>query len=182
MKWTIRELSEYADNILEFHEKLNLEQALKQRNTSIISVDPIQVKGYLSYSKEDILLHATINLGIVLPSTRTLEPVNCQLEISIRERYVYPHQEGNIEDYEETTLVLEQDFIELEEVVVDNILINLPVKVYNDHEVEDQFPRGDDWEVITEEALIQQRQSQRQEQGDPRLAVLKDLIKNQEDS
>lgn len=181
MKWTIREIKEHAEDIMQFQEVLQLEPQLKTRDSSIISVEPVHVAGYFSYSPQDIILHGEIDLKIVLPSTRTMEPVPCHLKIPIRERYVYPEHDNNRDDYEETTIVLEEDAIDISEVIIDLIIVNLPVKVYNTDEDEDHFPQGKDWEVITEDAFIKQQRTKRQEEDNP-FDVLKDLLIKEEDS
>lgn len=181
MKWTIRQIQEQADGMLPLNVQFNLEDSLRSRNAAILAVDPIQLEGYLASMDQDIILHGQIRTHLTMPSTRSLEPVKFALDFPIKERYVYAAAEGNIEDYEETTIVLEQDEIDLEQAVVDSILLNIPSKILNDADKEGNLPSGHDWSVLTEDDYHEQMKQRKSEEGDPRFAALKTLLDKPED-
>ena len=53
---------------------------------------------------------------------------------------------------ENLVLVLEEDYIDLEESAIDNILLTIPMQVLSEEEQNsDTMPSGNSWSVLTEE-------------------------------
>lgn len=180
MRWTIEEIKNHGD-LLYFDETLQIKKQVIDRGSSIIDVSPVHVKGYVLSVGYDIVLHADVEVEVVVPSTRTLEPVALQLHYPIKERYVTHDPMDPLSDYEETLILLEHDYIDLEPAVIDSILLNIPVKVIGTSQTEQSLPKGNDWQVITEEEFIQQREEEIKNTIDPRLAGLQALLKDQEE-
>ena len=68
---------------------------------------------------------------------------------------------------EELVLVIEGDVISLEESVVDNILLNIPLRVLIEaEEKEDTLPSGNSWTVMTE-SQYQELQEEKAVQNNP---------------
>lgn len=180
MKWTIRQIRESADDIFQFEESLNIKEALMERDASIIDVEAVSINGYFVPSNDEIILHGQINVSLVVPSSRSLEPVSLQLDIPIKERYVYEEFDGNIEDYEETTIILERDYIDIDTAVADVIALNIPIQVIKPEE-DSELPSGNHWTVVTEEEYEQQQAKEKAETVDPRFATLKTLLNNNDE-
>ena len=98
------------------------------------------------------------------------------MDVPIKERYVYPEYDQKADEFEETTIVLEHDYIDLEEAVIDSLILNLPMRVVGEDELSTELPSGNDWSVVTEEDYQQQQKKEQAEQVDPRFASLKALL------
>ncbi|WP_124058028.1 YceD family protein [Vaginisenegalia massiliensis] len=176
MKWTLKQIRDSKQGCLSFDLMIDVEAALKARESSVIHLDPVQVTGDLVARGQEYVLHCQLKTIITLPSTRTLEPVALPMELPIRERYVGVEDDVEADEYEETTIVLEHDYIDLEPAVVDVILLNLPMQVIGPDEEDQPLPTGNDWTVVTEEEYKEQIEKLKSETIDPRFANLKALL------
>lgn len=176
MKWTLKQIRDYRDQVLNFETELLIEDALIKREPTVIHLDPVQVAGYLVARGQEYVLHCQLETTITLPSSRTLEPTPVKLSLPIKERYVGIEDDSDVDEYEETTIVLEHDYIDLEPAVLDAISLNLPVRVIGEHEDDDYLPSGNDWTVVTEESYQQQIEKDKSNKIDPRFANLKALL------
>lgn len=180
MRWTIQEIKAYPEGIMPISGTIDVTSAIRQRNNKdVIDVKSVSVSGYLTSVDKEIIVHATILADLVLASTRTMNPVDVKIEVPLKERYVdsrYANQ--NIDEYEETTISIKDDMVDLEQAVADLVVLNLPQRVIGSDEDDDHLPVGDDWEVITEEDYLSRLDSE--ETIDPRLAKLQELLNNEE--
>ncbi|MGO4929092.1 YceD family protein [Fundicoccus sp. Sow4_D5] len=175
MKWTIRQIQEHKGDLLNFDVQLSVFDQVKLRDDSVIHLDPVRVVGYFVPYDQDIVLHCELTTVITLPSSRSLKPVRVELSVPISERYILPGQAYNAEDYEETAIELEFDYIDLDAAVVDVVLLNIPVRVIAPDEEEGAMPSGNNWTVVTEEAYNAQKVEEQVESVDPRFEALKTL-------
>ncbi|MGX7109517.1 YceD family protein [Facklamia miroungae] len=178
MKWTLRQLREVCrDGIYSFDERMDIQSQMSERKSDIIDIDEVHAKGYFLLRDEEFVLHCQFDVDVTLPSTRSLKPVVVPLSINVRERYVDRSLDFNAQDYEETTIVLEHDYIDLATSAVDNILLNIPKQVIAEDDI--HLPSGKDWAVIPEEEYNFQNQAE-EDQIDPRFAALKTLLTDQD--
>lgn len=175
MKWTIRKLRDSKDELITVEADLDITEQAISRDDSIIHLEPVHVSGYFVVREPDIILHCNADVVITLPSTRSLKPVKVDLSFPIKERYVYPEDDVNADDYEETTIVLEHDYIDLEQAVLETLLLSLPQRVVGPDEQEEELPKGNDWAVLTEDEYHQQQEAAKPD-VDPRLAKLQSLL------
>lgn len=180
MKWTLRKIREHRDEVLRFEVELDIEEQMRTIEPSILHLSPVQVAGYFVTHKQEIFLHCTADAVMTLPSSRSLEPVPVRMVVPIDERYVTPEYDVDSDEYEEATIVLEHDYIDLELAVIDNLLLNLPIQVIGEREQSQALPSGEDWVVITEDDYLAQLESQKAETVDPRFASLKALLNEEE--
>ena len=179
MKWTLRQIQDNPSKLVSFDESLEIKEELLSRDDTIIDVKHVHAKGLLSWIDDAYILSGIIRADLVLPSSRSLNPVDVQLDIPIDERYV--HNEQNLdEEYSGVTLVLEHDYIDLTDAVVDAIILNLPKKVLSPGEADQALPSGNDWEVLTQDEYEARLKEEQASTVDPRFAALKTLL-NQED-
>jgi uncharacterized protein len=185
MKWSLLELNKYKEAPLVFSETLDLKLSLQKRDTTLLDVSPIQVEGLLSVNKTEYLLHYTMQVVVTVPSSRSLEPVELPLKMTVDEVFMTEEQLRSKDERlpEEEIILLEKPTIDLDESVADNILLSIPLQVLTEAEQNGQaMPKGDDWEVVSEETYLQQKQAQAEQTTDPRLAKLSELFKeNTED-
>lgn len=182
MKWTLRKIREHRDEVFKFDVELDVEAKIQMIEPSILHLTPVQVTGYFVTHGQEIFLHCHAKTVMTLPSSRSLKPVPVEIVVPIDERYVEPEFDANADEYEETTIVLEHDYIDLELAVIDSLLLNLPIQVIGEEEREAALPSGNEWVVISEDDYLAQVARQKEETVDPRFASLKALLnENQKD-
>ena len=178
MKWSLLELNKYHETPLTFSETLNLKKELMRRDNQILDITPIKVDGLITVSKSDYLVHYTMKTTLTLPSSRSLEPVELPLDLVVDEVFMTPEQLQM-----RTELISEEEVlpIDLAESVADNILLAIPLQILTKEETEsNQMPAGQDWEVISEEDFLQQKETAAPK-IDPRLAKLSELLDTTDD-
>ncbi len=100
MKWSLNELSKYQDTPLSVDEKLDLEQDLLARYPKyILSVNPVDVSANVFYDDGNVIVNAKVTGKMVVPSSRSLDPVDVDLNFNIDE--VYVKDQYNLKKYEE---------------------------------------------------------------------------------
>ncbi|WP_125704587.1 YceD family protein [Lacticaseibacillus daqingensis] len=174
LKWTTQDLMKHRSEPLHLKETLDLKADLMQRDPEILDVSPIAVDGYVSFDDGDFLVSATLGGKLVIPSTRSLTPVDWPLDFTFSEVYVSPTTDK--EKYEEGQLLidLDGDEIDLVAAIADHILLSIPMQVLTPQEAQDgDMPTGDDWAVMGEETYEAQRKA---EGGNNAFAKLKDLF------
>lgn len=179
MKWSLLELNKYKDKPCEFSETLDLKESLIQRDDLILDVSPVKVTGILTVGKDEYLIHYKIDVIVTVPSSRSLTPVPLALTIDVDEVFMTSEQYQRKDERlpEEEIILLEKPTIDLDESVEDNILLSIPLQVLSEEEQDSQdMPKGDDWEVLSEETYLQKRQEEAQQITDPRLAKLSELF------
>lgn len=127
--------------------------------TEIRRISPVKVSGYISNNEEEYELNINITGTMVLPCARTLKNVDYPFNIDINEVIV----ENN-----DNSLEIIQNSLEIFPIIWQNILVDVPLRVLAPDAKEESL-EGDGWRLITED--------DDKEEIDPRLAKLKDYIK-----
>ena len=180
MKYTVQQIKAHPEDIMIINQEVDVTEELQQRHCEFEVVRAPHVEGYFAQDGNEIVLHGTIDVSLKVPSTRTLKPVEMRLNIPIRERYLLSDDIDNLEDYEETVIVLEEPEINLAEVVTDLIIINIPMKVYDDAEDDQHLPEGTDWQVVTEEQFVALQKAKQADTSQSPFAQLQHLFDDQE--
>ncbi|MGY3703466.1 nucleic acid-binding protein [Vagococcus martis] len=185
MKWALSELNKFRGSQVDFEETIDLNASLKQREPSIIDISPIKVNGFLKVDELGYYAHMTVETILTVPSSRSLEPVELPLDLIIDEEYMTPRQYDALKDVPEDDknliIVLEKDLIDLTEAIEDFILLNLPLQVLTEEEKQStELPKGDFWQVVSEDDIIEELETETQSTIDPRLAKLSDFFKEDE--
>ena len=111
MKISVKQLQDSQGTPNYFDAEINVEEALKQRDESILAVSPAHIKGFLVYQNESVVAQFTCDVDITLPSSRSLEPVVVPLHIDIVERYVPSHYSVDEKELTEIVMPLDGDWI-----------------------------------------------------------------------
>lgn len=127
--------------------------------TEIRKISPVKVSGYLSNNEEEYELDINITGTMVLPCARTLKDVDYPFNININEV---------IDENNDNSLEIIQNRLEIFPIIWQNILVDVPLRVLAPDAKEESL-EGDGWRLIT--------QDDDKEEIDPRLAKLKDYIK-----
>lgn len=182
MKWTLKEIQEHQGEPVYFSQTVNREASLMERDSEILAVSDIKATGFLLYDNRAVLANFQIDLTITLPSSRSLEPVEVPLSIPVSEVYVEDEESYEGSDVpSEVVFQIEGNELDLIPAVEDAVLLNIPVQVLTEEERStDKMPSGNDWSVISEEDYLRQRTKEKEENVDPRLAQLKNLLKDEE--
>ena len=181
VKISLKQLENSQGMPVYFEEEMQVEDNLKSRDDTIIAVSPAVAKGFLVYQNETVVAQFTCVVDITLPSSRSLEPVVVPLHIDIVERYIPSHLSVDEKELTEIVMPLDGDWVDLEPAVEDHILLSIPLQVLSQEELsEDKMPSGNDWEVVTQEALEERRKQQKEQSVDPRLASLQSFFEKDE--
>ncbi|EQC68570.1 uncharacterized protein HSISB1_1785 [Streptococcus sp. HSISB1] len=149
----ISEIKKNAEGIA-FNESLNIKETLMQRSSEVLDVKEVLVNGLVTYDDGLYLLNYRLDYTITLPSSRSMKPVDVHQIEDVTEVFVESADLHAKEDLvkENLALVLENDFIDLEESAVDNIILTIPMQVLSDEERQSEdMPSGQNWSVMTED-------------------------------
>lgn len=128
-------------------------------NTDIRRISPVSVEGFIFNNEESYELDIEINGIMVLACARTLKDVDYPFNIHINEI---------IDENSDNSLEIIQNSLEIFPIIWQNILVDVPLRVLAP-DAEEKSLEGDGWRLITED--------DDKEKNDPRLAKLKDYIK-----
>lgn len=128
-------------------------------NTDIRKISPVKVEGFILNNEETYELDINVSGVMILPCARTLKDVEYPFDININEK---------LEENDDNSLEIIQNRLEIFPIVWQNILVDVPLRVLAPDAKEESL-EGDGWRLITED--------NDKEEIDPRLAKLKDYIK-----
>jgi len=126
------------------------------KNTEIISLDNVIIKGMISYNYGKYDLSLEIKGTLVLPCSVSLKPVDVPFETLI---------EGDLEEILQETSQNLTNSLDLFPIIWENILMEIPLKVVSS-DLTDVKTSGDGWRIITET----------EPKVNPELEKLKDLL------
>lgn len=128
-------------------------------NTDIKKISPVKVEGYIYNNDEELELNIKITGTMILECARTLKDVEHDFDIDIDEV---------LGENEDNSLEINQNRLDIFPIVWQNILVDVPLRVLAP-DAKEEITQGDGWRLITED--------DQKEEIDPRLAKLKDYIK-----
>ncbi|MHA7639900.1 YceD family protein [Lacticaseibacillus rhamnosus] len=152
LKWTIQELMKHDQEPLHFSTTLDVKADLQDRDPEVLDVSPIQVSGDIVYDRGDFLVSVHLKGTLVVPSTRSLNPVTLPQDFTFSE--IYLTDDGHADQYEdgEILMPLEDPELGLLPAVEDHLLLSIPMQVLTPEEAASgEMPSGEDWEVLAEE-------------------------------
>ena len=83
---------------------------------------------------------------------------------------------------DEEVLILDTQTLDLEASIIDNLLLAIPLQVLSEEERQSEdLPSGNDWQVISEDEYLSQKQAESESQIDPRLAKLSALLDSEDE-
>lgn len=129
------------------------------KDTDIRRITPVDVTGYVLDKDGNYELDINVKGVMILPCARTLKDVNYPFNININEI---------IGENDDNSLQIIQNRLEIFPIIWQYILVDVPLRVLAPDAKEVPL-QGDGWRLITEDT--------NEEKIDPRLAKLKDYIK-----
>ncbi|UQS83371.1 DUF177 domain-containing protein [Bombilactobacillus thymidiniphilus] len=152
--WSTAELEKYRHHPLQLEQNLDLTAELKQRDSQIMDMSLVHVKGMISLDGPLIFSDLTVQTKLVYPSTRSLKPVDLTLDFTIHEAYTVDEKVLTPEqkDAQEIIIVLDDRKLDLKQAIADNILLSIPTQVLTPTEQQNGvMPAGSEWQVMSEE-------------------------------
>ncbi len=164
MRWTRSEVLAAPMQNVSAEEYVTLEPSAFEGFSLINSAKDILVKARGFLDPQDDLFYVTLEISgvMLLPDAITGEEIEYPFTAESEEIYSFEETE------DESIRIVTDDVIELLPAVTDAVLMEVPLQVT--YASEEDYPQGDGWAVISEEAYMRDRQSR----IDPRLAKLKE--------
>ncbi|WP_283678258.1 YceD family protein [Lentilactobacillus sp. Marseille-Q4993] len=179
MELLFRELQKYPGSApFQFSEKMDIKADLLDRYPDqVIDASSFQVSGITFADNGDVTLSLDIKGKLVVPSSRSLTPVDLPLDFNVTEFYVPSKAaEAKYEDDDVVFVLDESDEVDLKTSVIDNVILQIPMQVLSPEEKSGAtLPSGKDWNVVTADDF--EREKADTKKVDPRLAKLKDFFK-----
>lgn len=174
MKWRFSDLQNYTDEVKNFTETLDVKDRLVTDFGDVIKeVTPVELNGFIQADRDDVIVHATVNVTVTTPSTRSLELVDVPLTFDIDEVYIQDTTHMDRYEEEQSVMVVDKE-IDFKEAVIEYIVVNIPLQVLTEEEAQGQeMPTGNDWAVLSEKDY--ENQADDAESNTP-LAGLADLF------
>lgn len=171
MKWSIHQLQRYRQGDMPFDEMVNLD-SVKKRNPEIRDIAPVHMTGKCKISATKIDCTFRLEGTMTLPCARTWEDV--QFPFTIESTETFSWDEDEFSEHDEIHRV-EGDFIELDPVLEELILLEIPLQVYSEQAEDVEKVEGRGWSYTTDEAYETELE-ERKPKVDPRLAGLADFF------
>ena len=175
MEWNFTDLRKHKEPF-HFNETLDLEKSLIKRFPDVVlKCSPINLEGTATADHDAVIVDANIKCQLLVPSSRSLEPVNMDLDFNISEIYVDSPSLVDSFPEDEVVILVKDDIINVDKLVEDNIVLQVPMQILTpEEESKGIMPSGSDWEVTSE----LENDSEQAKHVDPRLAKLQDLLKD----
>ena len=150
---------------LAFNEAPSLLESIKERYDQVLNLEQLQASGQVVYDNGLYLLDYQLSYDITLPSSRSLEPATLGFNYLVSETFIQEADAALQKELveENLVLILNDDTIDLNESILDNILLNIPLRVLTPEEESGQISlSGKDWEVLSEEDFAALKQGEKE--------------------
>ncbi|UJL47839.1 DUF177 domain-containing protein [Virgibacillus sp. NKC19-16] len=151
-----------------FDDKVDVSELETMKN-DIREIKPVRVHGRYIYQGEQIIFSFTIVGEMILPCARTLVDVPYPFEIKADEVFSTSPYYGEEEEESEIHPV-DGEIIDLTPYIKENILLEVPFRVFSKGDQEKAPVKGQGWEFVS--------QKSDEKKIDPRLKKLESLLKD----
>ena len=180
MKWQYAELQKYKTESLQFSEVVDLKEPLLATfGDVVLDVTPLTVTGFAQADREDIIIHANVKGKLVTPSTRSLTPVEMDVDFDIDEVYLQNEEHADRYEIEDSVILIEDGLIDFDQALMEYVALSVPLQVLTEEEKDQPMPKGKGWAVISEDDF-EQKQEEAPAQANTPLAGLADLFKDED--
>lgn len=163
MKINVSSVSRSVDSTMEVTGGVEVSQ-IQFGSEDIIVKSPVVVNAVVLNTGDGLLINGTINATLTLKCSRCLEYFEYFLEAPFEETLSNKHNDGD-------AVYFEGDIVDIDDIVINNILLSLPMKFICSESCKGLCPKcGENINVNKCSCAV--------ENTDPRLAVLKDLLRN----
>lgn len=168
MKWAIHQLSKYRHDGMPIDEMVQLDEVMT-RNPDIRKISPVHVKGHCTFGAAQMTCHFQLTGTLTLPCARTWEDVEYPFEIQTDELFSW--SEAHKEDDGGDIHLVEGDVINVDPVLEELIILEVPMQVFKEGAEHQPIPGGKNWSYLTDEELAAKKENE-PKKSDPRLANL----------
>lgn len=168
MKWSIHQLRKFKQGAIPLDEVVDL-GSVKERNSEIRAISPVQLTGYCTVSSKKISFHFHLEGALTLPCARTWEDVHFPFSIESEEEYSWDEYELANDDEMHP---VQGEIIDPMPVFEELILLAIPMQVYCDDADKMTEASGTGWSYTTDEKYSEQLAEEQEKKTDPRLADL----------
>ncbi|MDR2660957.1 MAG: DUF177 domain-containing protein [Lactobacillaceae bacterium] len=151
MKFTILELQKYKNVPLEINEVVDLSDRVKQNFSDRISkISPMKINGQIQYKNNDrIKLNLNVYGSAFVQSRITLKDVEYKIDLNIDELYVQDEVSLNMFPLTEQVFLLEDNWLDIDDIVLQNIIVFLPLSA--DEDLNEENIKGEGWQIFSED-------------------------------
>lgn len=178
MKFALSQIRKNAyDEPFEFSGDVDVSE-LESLNNDIRKTSPANVVGNCVIEGDEFIFTLMIHGELILPCARTLVDVNYEYSIHTIEVFSASPHYGK-EEEENDIHPIESEIIDLTELIKENIILNLPYRVYspNKEDLADAVTDGKGWNLATEDEWNTKEEVTEEEAPiDPRLKKLQSLL------
>ncbi|WP_088005783.1 YceD family protein [Indiicoccus explosivorum] len=168
MKWSVMQLQKHQRNGMELDETVRLDEVM-DRNSEIRAISPVHVTGHCDIGSKKMTCHLRLEGVLILPCAKTWEDV--ELPFNIRSDEIFEWGEYADESEDENVHAVEGDVIDLQPVLEELILLEIPLQVFREGADDVVIEGGADWSYKTEDQLREEAENEKPK-TDPRLAGL----------
>nr|WP_093104979.1 MULTISPECIES: YceD family protein [Salimicrobium] len=170
VKFPIQKVKQAGDNPYHFEGDVDL-SSLEDAKNDIREISPVSVTGQAEMKGENISVSMTIEGDMILPCARTLVDVPFVFNIQATEYFnLSPYYE---EEDDSEVHPLHGELLDLTPYIKENVLLEVPYRVFSDDPDVVPPKEGDGWEVVDEKPDSESK-------IDPRLAKLESLLDEKE--
>ncbi|WP_156290440.1 YceD family protein [Oceanobacillus salinisoli] len=167
MKFTLGQIRKHANQEpFTFDEHVDVSE-LQTMNNDIREIKPVHVLGHCTQRGNQFIFSFTIEGEMILPDARTLVDVPYPFKMKATEIFSTSSYMGKEEEEQEIHPV-NGDTIDLTPYIKENILLEIPFRVFSDKDTDNAPFSGEGWEFLSEE--------EEKSKVDPRLQKLQSLL------
>ena len=173
MKYSRKDLLQLPNHHLSFSEDIDFDEETYQQFPRIRKLRDVHAEGDGEYAVDEQRLYLNLHVTGVMtcPCDITFEDVDIPFDSQADEIISF-----DVKDRDDIEILKPNgDVIELLPIIFRQILLEVPIKVKKEGEI--IYPKGDGWEVVSENDY----QTNKENEIDPRLAALKDYIPQDEE-
>ncbi|WEV50553.1 DUF177 domain-containing protein [Lactobacillus sp. ESL0731] len=147
---------------------------LERSQKLLYKVENVRLDGDAFYNEPYVTCDLHVTADLVVPSSRSLEPVTYHEDFRFSENYSEDAVSKEELEASETPIVqVEDDQIDLQTAIEDNLLLHIPTTILTpEEEDQDIYPEGNGWAVISEAEFDEGKKNQ----VNPAFAKLKELL------
>lgn len=183
MKFALAEIRKHAyDKPFKFSGDVDVSE-LESLNNDIRKTSPANVMGNCVIEGDEFVFTLKVRGELILPCARTLVDVNYKYSINAIEVFSASPHYGKAEE-ENDIHPIESEMIDLTELIKENIMLNLPYRVYspNKEDLAEAVTDGEGWNLATEDEWNKQEVTEKEAPIDPRLKKLQSLLDDDENN
>jgi len=161
-----------------FSNKVDVRELIDMNN-DIRDISDVNVKGEAIVRGHTFTFRYEIVGEMILPCARTLVDVPYSFHIQAVNRFsTEEYVAANDEDIEH----IDRETLDLLPLIKENILLEVPIRVFSEEAKNEDFSKdGDGWNLYLEDEHEEIKEEEKKEKVDPRLASLKQFLKDKDE-